>query len=152
MNPGIRILPLPSAPAFPEGGWAGRGQGNSLFLGWEAILEGGWATSWPTTWRGGNDTIILLFSLKALEILHQERRGQVKKNEVLIRGIGLRIGMIGEFLWMWHLNLRVPYAMELELGIWIAVSLKFRWWTLKTSWNSHGGMWHQRKCCGALEY
>ena len=30
-------LPL----AFSEGGWACRGQGNFLFLGWETILEGG---------------------------------------------------------------------------------------------------------------
>ena len=36
-----------------EGVWAGRGQGNFLFLGWETILEGGWTTSWPTAWRCG---------------------------------------------------------------------------------------------------
>ena len=30
--------------AYPEGGWAGIGQGNVLSLGWETILEGGWTT------------------------------------------------------------------------------------------------------------
>jgi hypothetical protein len=29
-------------------------------------------------WKGIGNTTILLFSLKGLEILHQERRGQVK--------------------------------------------------------------------------
>ena len=40
MNPGIWILPLPSANAFLEGGWAGTDPGNFLSLGWETILEG----------------------------------------------------------------------------------------------------------------
>ena len=30
------------------------------------------------TWKGNGNTTTLLFSLKGLEILHQERRGQVK--------------------------------------------------------------------------
>ena len=67
--------------AFLEGGWADRGQGNFLSLGWETVFEDRWTTSWPTTWRCGNETGILptlLFFLKGLEILHQERRGQVK--------------------------------------------------------------------------
>ena len=46
MNPGIRILPLPSANGFSEGGWASRGQGNSLSLGLQTILEGEWITGW----------------------------------------------------------------------------------------------------------
>jgi hypothetical protein len=29
-------------------------------------------------WKGNGNTTTLLFSLKGLEILHQERRGQVK--------------------------------------------------------------------------
>jgi len=41
MNSGIRILPLARANSFPEGGCAGRGQGNFLSLGWETILAGG---------------------------------------------------------------------------------------------------------------
>jgi hypothetical protein len=31
-------------------------------------------------WKANGNTITLLFSLKGLEILHQERRGQVKNH------------------------------------------------------------------------
>ena len=79
MNPGIRILPLPSANGLSEGGWAGRDQGNYWTLGWETILEGGepqLANGMKMWKRNGNTTT--LFSLKGLEIVHQEGRGQVK--------------------------------------------------------------------------
>ena len=50
---------------------------NFLSLGWKTVLEGGWATSWPTPWRCGKELGILhyyYFSWKCLK----ERRGQVK--------------------------------------------------------------------------
>ena len=50
MNPGIRILPLPTAKE------SGISQGNFLSLGLETVLEGGWTTSWPATCRGGKET------------------------------------------------------------------------------------------------
>ena len=44
---------------FAEDGWADRGQGNILSLGWETIIEGEWTTSLPTAWRFGKETGIL---------------------------------------------------------------------------------------------
>ena len=43
------------------------------------ILQDGWTTSWTTAWRCGKEMGILLhyFPRKKIEILHQERRGQV---------------------------------------------------------------------------
>ena len=40
MNPGIRILPLPSSNGRNGGRMRGRGEDNFLYLGWETILEG----------------------------------------------------------------------------------------------------------------
>ena len=59
MNPGIRILPLSSASSLPGGRMGGMSSGQFLVL------------------SIGNTTTLLL-SLKRLEILHQERRGQVE--------------------------------------------------------------------------
>ena len=66
--------------AFQEGGWAGRGQGNFLSLGWETILEEGCAPSCTMAWRCGKETEILPYYYfhRKDPILHQERRGQVK--------------------------------------------------------------------------
>ena len=82
MNPGIRNFLCQVPTTFSEGGWGCRDQDNFLSLGWETILKGVWTTSFPMTWRCGKKMgiiifITLLFSLKGLEILHQERRGQV---------------------------------------------------------------------------
>ena len=54
MNPRIRILQVPKA--FLKGGWADKGQGNFMSLGWETILEGEWTTSWPMAWRCEKET------------------------------------------------------------------------------------------------
>ena len=51
----------------PDRLYMGRDQDNFLSLDWETILEGGWTTSWKTTWRRGKkngNTTTLLFSLK----------------------------------------------------------------------------------------
>ena len=39
MNPGIRILPLPSGNGLLEGELADSSKGNFLFLEWETILK-----------------------------------------------------------------------------------------------------------------
>ena len=63
---------------FSEGGWAGKGQ-ITLSLVREFILEGLWATSWPTARRFRKETVILLHNYFPWKDLHQERRGQVNK-------------------------------------------------------------------------
>ena len=45
MNPGMRILPLPSVNGLLGGEWASRFKGKFLSLGWEIIIEGGWTTN-----------------------------------------------------------------------------------------------------------
>jgi hypothetical protein len=75
MYPGIGILPLPSANIL-----LGRRMSEGILsLWWETILEGGYTTSWPTAWRCWKENVntTTLFYLKVLEILYQERRGQV---------------------------------------------------------------------------
>ena len=81
MNLGIRILPLPSANGLF--GWRMSGQmswqphvlrmGNCPWRRMNHKLANG-----MRMWKGIGNTTTLLFSLKGLEILHQERRGQVK--------------------------------------------------------------------------
>ena len=44
---------------FFEGGWTGRAQGNFMSIGWKAILEGRWTTSWPTAWICGRKRVML---------------------------------------------------------------------------------------------
>ena len=70
LNPRKRIHPLPVLTAFLDGGWVGRGQGNFFSLRWE--------TNGMKMRKGNENAITLLFSLKRLETLYQERRGQVK--------------------------------------------------------------------------
>ena len=53
-----------------ESGWADRGQGNFFSLGHELGYG-------MRMWKGNGNTTTLTFSLKGLDILHQERRGQV---------------------------------------------------------------------------
>ena len=63
---------------FSEGGWAGRGQGNFWLLGREAILEGGWTTSWPTAWRYAKELEILPFPLKDLKLYMKKEEDKWK--------------------------------------------------------------------------
>ena len=80
MNPGMRILPLPNA-----NGLGGR------FSGWRSgkflVLKKG---NYPSRrmnhkvangmkiWKGNGNTTTLSFCLKGLDILHKERRGDLK--------------------------------------------------------------------------
>ena len=59
INPGMRILPLPSANGHFGWRMSGRSQRNLFSVGWESILEDGWTTGWPKTWRPGRETGIL---------------------------------------------------------------------------------------------
>ena len=59
LGPILSEFSLFEVPTALEGGWSGRGQGNFLSLGWEAILEDRWAISWPMAWRCGKETRIL---------------------------------------------------------------------------------------------
>ena len=59
MNPAIRILPLPSANGF-LGGRMNQKLANDMKM-----------------WKRNLNTTTLLYSLKELETLHRERRGQV---------------------------------------------------------------------------
>ena len=73
-------FPLYQVPtAFSEGEWAGRAQDKLLSLGWKISLK----ADEPQLGQRYEDverkwiTTTLLFSLERLEILPQERRGQV---------------------------------------------------------------------------
>ena len=80
INPGIRILPLPSNNDLLGGRMSGlRSEkllifrmGNYLWRRMNHKLA-----NRMRMWKGNGNTITLLFSLKGFEILHQERRGQV---------------------------------------------------------------------------
>ena len=76
MNPGIRILPLTRANGLPGGQMSGQKSEELLVL---------WMRNYPRRrmnhmemWKGNGNTTTLLFSLKKLEIVHQEKRRQVK--------------------------------------------------------------------------
>ena len=86
MNPGIRILPLPSANDLPGGRMSGQRSGL-LF-----VLKIGNSLRWMNhklandmnMWKGNGNAITLFFSLKKkLEILHQERSG--KENAIVMK-------------------------------------------------------------------
>jgi hypothetical protein len=63
---------------FSEGGSADRGQDKFLYLGLETFLEGheNKLVNSLNMWKGNGNTSKFLFSLKGLEIVYQERRGQ----------------------------------------------------------------------------
>jgi hypothetical protein len=81
MNPGIRILSLPSANGLLGGQMSGQRSGQLLVLRtgnspWRRMSHK--LANGMKMWKGIGNTTRLLFSLKELEILHQERREQVK--------------------------------------------------------------------------
>ena len=70
---------MPKCLAFSEGGWGGRDQNifslrkrNYPYMSMNYKLAND-----TKIWKGNKNTTKLLFSLKAFEILHQERGGQV---------------------------------------------------------------------------
>ena len=71
MNPGVRILSPPSKNGLLRDRRAGRGQENSLSLGWETILK----AAKPHFDQGyeNRNTTTLLCSSKGFEMLHQEK-------------------------------------------------------------------------------
>jgi hypothetical protein len=74
MNPGIRILNLPSANGFSKGGLAARGQSNFLYLRCETILEDVCTTSWQRhqdVKRKREYFHVIIFP-EVTEILHEE--------------------------------------------------------------------------------
>ena len=73
MNPGIRIIHLPSANSLP--GEDEQVEVRATSCPWRMNHK---LAKGMKMWKGNRNTTTLLFLLKELEILHQERRGQVK--------------------------------------------------------------------------
>ena len=55
MNPGIRIIPWPSAISLLAGPMCGKVMGKFLPLGWETVLEDGSTISGPMACRYGKE-------------------------------------------------------------------------------------------------
>ena len=82
MNPRIRILPPPGDNDL-LGEWKSGWKSGQFLILYDGKLsvnmdEPHKLANSMKIWKGYGSTTILLFSLKGLEILHQERRGQVK--------------------------------------------------------------------------
>ena len=81
MYSGISILPLSSSNALLERRMAGFRSGQLLILRlgnypWRTMNHN--LANDMKMWKGKGNTTTLLFSLKGLEIIYQERRGRVK--------------------------------------------------------------------------
>ena len=81
MNPGIRILTLPSAIGLSEGGWAGGDQGRFFLFLWMnhklangiKMCKGNWNTTiFPPPLKGLGMIVPLEVMFQRCEILHLE--------------------------------------------------------------------------------
>jgi len=126
MNPGIGILPLSSAKGLLGGRMCELRSEQLLVLRMGNYLRRHIKklTNNTKKWKGNGKTATLLFSIKGLEILHKERRGQVKTivmehfNDILFH----KSGPVNKH----HTNQSINYLVEHRTGQ--KVNLWWWWW------------------------